>query len=82
MGSFQIKVVIWSVEIGGHHRNKTGTILAVICPAHLDTGNLVNCVGGICGLQSTGHEIFLFDGLGAVPRIDAGGTEKKKFFLC
>ena len=78
VGGFEVEIVVDAVEIGGHDRDEAGPVLAVVGPAHLDPGDLGHGVGGIGGLQGTGQEVGLFHGLGAVPGVDAGASEKKK----
>ena len=50
-GVQQVKIVSRAVEIGGHRRDETGAVLAVIRLAHRDAGDLRHRVGLIGGFQ-------------------------------
>lgn len=71
MGGFQIKVVVWTVEVGGHDRDVGGPVLSVIGVAHLDAGDLGDGVGGIGGFQRSGEQGVFTDRLGRKLRVNA-----------
>jgi hypothetical protein len=53
MGVEEIEVVVGSIEIGGHHRQEIGAILAVVSSAHLNTRDFGHSVRFIGRLQRT-----------------------------
>ena len=78
MAGRQVEVVTRSVEIGRHHGKKPGPILLVIRPAHLDPRDLGYGIGTVGGLQRTGEQILLFNGLRAVTRVDTRRTQEQQ----
>jgi hypothetical protein len=80
MGSVEVVVVARAIQVGRHHGQKLGAVLAVERPAHFDTGDLGHGVGTIGGFERAGEEVFLLHRLRAVARVDARGTEKQQAF--
>ncbi len=79
MGSFQIKIIIGTIQIGGHGTDKIGTILAVIRLAHFDTGNFGNRIRFIGGFQFPGEQILFFYRLRGKFGINTGTPQKQQF---
>ena len=78
VGGFQVVVVAWAVEVGGHHGKKLRAVLPVVGPAHLNPGDFGHGVGAVGGLQGAGVQIFLLDGLRTVARVDAGRAQEQQ----
>ena len=74
----EVVVVVGAVEIGGHHTDVAGAVLAVHALAQLDAGDLGDGVGLVGRLQRPGQQVFLPDRLRAVARIDAAGAEESR----
>jgi hypothetical protein len=73
-----IEVVSGTVKVAGHRGQIPGAELAVVGPAHLDTGDLGQSIWTIGGLKGPREQIFFLDRLRAELGIDATGTEEEK----
>src|SRR3569623_2110368 len=76
MTLFQIIVIVWTIQIGGHHADVTSAILPVITLAQFDTRDLGDGVRFIRLLQWSGEKILLLNRLGTITRINATGALK------
>ena len=76
MGVVQVVVVARPVQIGRHRGQPLGAVLAVVRPAHLDTGDLRQRVRPVGGFQRAGEQVFFPYRLRAIARVDAGTAEK------
>ena len=54
--------------------------MAVAAFAELDAGDLGDGVGLVGLFERASEEVVFFDGLGAIARVDAAGTEKAQVF--
>ncbi|MNN77018.1 hypothetical protein D3C81_1934490 [compost metagenome] len=79
MRVLQIKVVAGPVKIRRHRRDCIEPVLAPIGLAHLDAGNLGNCVPLVGRLQLTGQQTALRHWLRRELRVDARRAEKQQF---
>jgi len=79
MGGFEVVVVVWSIEIGGHHGDEITTILTVIAFAHLNACYLGDGIRLVGGLQDSGKEAVFLYGLWCKFGIDTGTAKEKKF---
>ena len=79
MASFQVKVVIWSVQISRHYGNEIGSVLNVEAFAHFQSGNFGNGIRLVGVFQRPGEQRIFLHGLRSIARIDAGATQKNQF---
>jgi len=80
VGIVQVVIIAGAVEIGGHHGQEAGVVLAVVGPACFYAGDLGYGIGPVGRLQRAGQQVFLPDGLGALLGIDAGGSQEQEPF--
>ena len=80
VGGIQVEVVAGAVEVGGRQGDGVESMLAMVGLAHLDAGDLGDGVELVGGLQSTGQEVFLLDGLRAELGVDAGTAQEQELF--
>ena len=73
---FGMIIVAASVQIGRHHIDEVGAVLAAIGLHHLDAGDLRNRIGLVGRLQRSRQHRILAQRLRRQLRIDAGGAEK------
>lgn len=73
---FRVVVVARAVQIGRHHRQVLGVVLAVVAPAHFDAGDLGERVGPIGGLQRAGEQAVFAHRLRRHLGVDAARTEE------
>jgi hypothetical protein len=77
MAVVQFVVVIRAIQIGRHRRDISGTVPAVVAFTQLDTRYLGNRVWLIGLFEWAGEQVFLFDRLKAITRINTAFTEKQ-----
>ena len=80
MRRLQVKVIIRSVKVCGHDRNKVRTILLIIISALLDRGYLRDGIGLVRRLELSAQQIFFLHRLRGELGIYAGGTEIEQLF--
>lgn len=73
---FRVVVVARAVQIGRHHRQIFRAVLAVVAPAHFDTGNLGKRVGPVGGLQRAGEQAVFAHRLRRHLGVDAARAEE------
>ena len=73
---FGMIIVAGPIQIGRHHADEVGAILAAIGLGHLDPGDLGDRIGLIGRLQRPGQHGIFPQRLGREPRIDAGRAEE------
>src|SRR3569623_639375 len=76
MTLFQIIVIVWTIQIGGHHTDVASAILPVITFAQFNTRDFGDGVRFIRLFQRPGEKILLLNRLGTITRINAAGAEK------
>ena len=78
VAGFRVKIVVGSIEVGGHNRHVSGVVLAVIGLTHFNAGYFGHGIGFIGFFQGAGKQVFFFHGLGTFAGVDAGGTQKQQ----
>ena len=71
----QVEVVPGPVKIGRHRRDEVAPVLAPICLAEPDTGNLGDGVGLVGRFEAAAQEILLANRLRTIARINARAPE-------
>lgn len=74
-----VEIVIWTIQIRGHCRNRIEFVLQSISLAHFNPSNLGNRVPFVRGLQRSRQQRAFGDGLGGEFGIDARGAEEEEF---
>ena len=77
---------VGSARDRSHRRDRRGlvgimrqiarSVLAVVGPAHLHTGDLGDSIGSVGGFEGTREQVLFANRLRAIPRIDTRGAEK------
>ena len=67
-----------AIYIGGHGCEISSSILSVVRPAHLDSGNFGDRIRSIRGLERAGQQVLFTDGLEAELGVDATRSKKKQ----
>src|SRR3990172_12148702 len=80
MGSFKIKIIIWTVEIRGHSRYEVGIVLFIVISAKLNSSNLCDSIRFVRRFKKTGEQMLFLHRLWSKFRINAGGSEIEQFF--
>lgn len=80
MAVFRVIIVTCAVEVRRHGADGVKAVLLAVGLAHLDARDLGQGIGIIGGLQGSGEQVLLFDGLRAELGIDAGRPQKEEFF--
>ena len=78
MRRVEVEVIVGTVDICRHRREVTGTVLTVIAPAHLNTGDLRKSVRTVCWFKRTSEQRRLRDWLRSKPRIDTGRAQNRR----
>ena len=76
MAAHKVEVVVWSVEVGGHHSDVVGAVLKIKAFAHLQAGNFCDSIWLIGPFQRRGEEGIFRDRLRCFARVDASAPEK------
>jgi hypothetical protein len=71
-------VIARTIQVGRHHGNKIGTVLATIGLAQFNPGNLGDRVPLIAWLERPGQQFLFAHRLACQFRIDAGGAEEQQ----
>ena len=71
MAVLWVVVVARSVKVGGHGADVIATVLRPVSIAHVDACDLGDGVGGVGGLELSGQQRLLSNGLGGVLGVDA-----------
>lgn len=80
MRLLQVKVIIWTIEIGWHTGNILCSILTIIALTKFDASNFCKCISIIRRLKKSCKKVLFFDWLWCKFWIDTTWTKKKKFF--
>src|SRR3989344_7316084 len=80
MRSFQIEIIVRSIQVCRHDRDEIGAVLAVVALAHNNAGDFCDCVGTISLFKRTREKFVLMYRLGGKFRIDARTSKKKELF--
>ena len=73
-----VVVVVRAVEVGGHHGEEFGAVLAVVAPAHLDAGDLGQGIGPVGRFERAGEQAVFLERLRGQPGVDAAGAEEQQ----
>ena len=79
MTSLQVEIIIWSIQVGRHHRNVIGAILYIKALTHFQPSNLSNCIRFIRIFQWRCQQRIFFHGLWCFFRIHTSATQKQQF---
>ena len=69
------KLSFGTVEVGRHGGDEIAAVLLAIGLAQLDAGDLGQCVGLVGGLEGSGEQLVLGDGLGCLAGVDARAAQ-------
>ena len=71
MAVLQIVVVARAIQVGGHDAGVAGAVLRIETFAQLDARYFGQRIGLVGWLQGAGQQIFLFDRLRTITRVNA-----------
>ena len=75
----QIETIVRPVKVRWHNRDEGRAVLARICLAEFDSGNLRDCVGFIRWFQRTGEQGGFWNRLRSEFRVNTGAAKKEQF---
>jgi len=78
MRILKIVVIVWAVEVGGHNTQKSGAVLAIVCPAKARCRYFCNSIGLVGDLEGARQEVFLSQRLRGMFRVNAGTAQKQQ----
>ncbi len=74
----QVEVVARPVQVGGHERQVVGAVFAIETAAHLDAGDLRQCVRAVGLFQRAGEEVLLLERLRGELGVDARAAQEQQ----
>ena len=72
VGVLRVVVVTRAVKVGRHRRDEITAVLVAVGTAHFNAGDLGDGIRPVGRLQRSSQQVFLFQWLRCVLRIDAG----------